>query len=262
MNTGSAVRRGARALVTGASSGIGAAFARELGARGLDLVIIARRESRLRELADEIRERSGVAVEMMVADLSEASDLSRVADAIAAHPVDVLINNAGFGMQGAFVKLDPAREAAEIALNCGAVVALAHAAATGMVQRRSGAIINVASTAAFQGVPYMAVYGATKAFVLSFSVALAGELAADGVRVTALCPGYTKTEFFAAGGVEPMAMVRTSEQVVATALRAIDRGRHVALDGPFNAVLAATPRFLPRPLVTRAVARAMRPKSG
>ena len=257
-----AVRRGARALVTGASSGIGAAFARELAARGLNIVITARREDRLRELASELRQRSAVEVDTIVADLGEAGGLAQVVDAIAARPVDVLINNAGFGTHGAFVKLDPKREADEVALNCSAVVALAHAAAPSMVQRRSGAIVNVASTAAFQGLPYMAVYGATKAFVLSFSVGLAGELASDGVRVTALCPGPTETEFFEAGNVARFPMPsRTSEQVVATALRAIERGRSVALDGPFNAVLAAAPRFLPRSVITRMVARSMGPRT-
>ena len=254
------VRRGARALVTGASSGIGAAFARELGRRGLDLVLTARSDERLEALANELRASYATRVETIAADLAEPAGIARVGAVLESRTVDVLINNAGFGTRERFAEADAERTANMIALNVSAVVALARIAAPGMVSRGGGAIVNVASTAAFQACPYMSVYGATKAFVLSFSTALAAELAGTGVRVTALCPGATETAFFA--GMQRLAgSYRTPAQVVGTGLRALERGRSVAIDGPQNNALAAGSRFLPRGVVTALSARLLRPSA-
>jgi hypothetical protein len=249
------------ALVTGASAGIGTAFAHELAGRGYDLVLVARRRDRLDALAAELATKhAGTNVRVLPADLEDAAGVRAVVDELARDgvAVDLLINNAGFGAHGSFVAMDPAKTAGQIALNVAALVALARAFAPGMVERRRGGIINVASTAGFQPLPGMAVYGATKAFVLSFSQALHEELRRSGVRVVALCPGATETEFFTIAGEKASVGTRRSvSDVVRTGLRALDKNQAVAIDGFVNAFSSNTVGLLPRALATRIAGRLM-----
>ncbi len=253
----------ATALVTGASSGIGEAFARAFAGRGDSLVLVARSVARLEALAAELTAEHGVRADALAADLSDPSAADAVVAELAARGivVDTLVNNAGFGTHGEFAALDPKRERDEIMVNCFAPVALTRALLPGMIARKAGAVINVGSTASFQPVPYMATYGATKAFVLSFSEALAEEVRVHGVRVVALCPGQTETAFFTEIEEARIGRPRTPEQVVATALRALDRGKVVAIDGAANYALANSNRFAPRRLVARIAAAMERPKS-
>ncbi|WP_309610338.1 SDR family oxidoreductase [Sphingomonas sp.] len=240
------------ALVTGASSGIGAEFARQLAARGHRLVLVARRLDRLDALVAEIGNARAVAL-----DLSEAGAAGRLMADLAAHGerVSLLINNAGFGMWGRFAVLDGARQRTMIDLNCGVLVELAHAILPDMLARKAGAILNVASTGAFQPGPRIAVYFATKAFVLSFSEALHEEVYRDGVTVTALCPGPTATEFGeVAGFIGNSAFARLSMAVgpvVRSGLDAIDSGRAVVIPGLANKAGAQGHRFLPRSWLRR-----------
>jgi short-subunit dehydrogenase len=251
------------ALVTGASAGIGWEFALQLAARGYDLILVARRRERLDELAARVRAEHGVErAEVIAADLADPAAPGTVAVAVAqlGLAVDLLVNNAGFGTHGRFEKLDPARETEEINVNVASLVALTHAFLPGMLERGNGGVINVASTASFQPVPYMAVYGATKAFVCSFSEALHEEVRRRGVRVIALCPGPTATEFFGTGHVlEPKAPIRTAGDVVRTGLAAYDTATPVAIDGLFNKLLIFFSRTLPRKSVLALAARIMGP---
>jgi short-subunit dehydrogenase len=250
------------ALITGASAGIGVEFARRLAARGYDLVLVARRRDRLDALAREIvAAHPRVRVDVIAQDLLEPSAIERIATELAAAnvAVDLLVNNAGFGAHGAFAQSDPASGANQIALNVAALVALSRAFVSGMVARGRGGIINVASTAAFQPLPQMAVYGATKAFVLSFSEALHEEVRRSGVRVLALCPGATDTEFFGiAGESAAVGTKRDVRDVVETGLRAFASKRAVAIDGLLNAALATGVRFMPRAAVRRTSAVLMK----
>ena len=217
------------ALITGASMGIGEAFAEALALRGYDLGLVARSGPALATIAERIRTVRGVRVETIVADLEDRNALERTGDEAQAQfgRVDLLINNAGFGAHGPFETLDPQRNLGQVRLNVEALVALTNRFAPAMLTRGTGGVINVASTAAFQPVPYMAVYGASKAFVLSFSEALAEEFRGRGVRVLALCPGATRTNFFSvAGDGAQVGRFRTSAQVVQTALRRL-RSRRV-----------------------------------
>ncbi len=256
--------RNRTALVTGASMGIGAAFARELAARGANVVLVARSTGKLRELAAELARSYAVGAEVVATDLSKPGAAKSVFDAVVARGlhVDFLVNNAGFGTYGRFDELPGARQLDEIMLNCAALVGLTHAFLPGMVSRGSGGVINVASTAAFQPVPYMAVYGATKAFVLSFSEALWAENRARGVRVLALCPGATETPFFEVVGAAEASLGRREkpELVVARALKALDAGRSHQISGTNNYLTAQAARFLPRATVAKATERMMRPR--
>lgn len=246
-------RRISRALVTGASAGIGEEFARQLASRGTSLVLVARRRERLQELADELAgpDRS---IEVLPADLTDAGDLGRVERRLTdPHaPVDLLVNNAGFGMYGEFTALDGERQLDMVTLNVAALTRLAHAIAPRLRAEGGGGIINVASTAAFQPDPYGAVYGATKAYVLSLSEALHEELRADGVRVTALCPGFTTTEFQDVASVNqgalPSPAVMTAEPVVRAGLDAFTRGQAVCLPGVVNKLLAHGSEISPSPV--------------
>jgi len=256
--------KGKTVLVTGASSGIGEAFARELAARGMDLVLVARSEDKLRTLAAELARGHGIRAETVAADLGGEGTAARLYDEVEGlgMRVDMLLNNAGFGTHGPFETLSPDRDHAEVMLNVSAVVDLSHAFLPAMVERGDGAVINVSSTAGFQPLPYMAVYGATKAFVLSFSEALWAEYRGRGVRVLALCPGATETPFFGVVGAEEASVGRrrAPQQVVATGLRALERGRGSAIDGAFNYWLAQTPRLAPRGLTALNSKRLMRPR--
>lgn len=246
--------------MTGASAGLGAEFARQLAARGVHLVLTARREPRLRELSDELRGRHGIDAAVVAADLAEDGEASRLwREATAGARIDLLINNAGFGAQGSFHEIDLEQQLAMVRLNCGALLELAHHAVAHM-RPRGGGIVNVSSLAGFQPVPTMATYGASKAFVLSLSEALHAENHASGVRVVALCPGRTPTEFQAIAGTgrvhEDAVGIRTPEQVVAAGLDALENDRGYVVPGAPNAVAAIGSRLAPRSLVMR-VARKM-----
>ena len=243
------------ALITGASAGLGVDFARQLAAKGQRLVLVARRKDRIEALAAELGNARAVA-----ADLSEAGAAERLMADLAAHDehVDLLVNNAGFGLSGRFTELDGKRQRQMIDLNCGALVELAHAVLPGMIERKTGAILNVASTAAFQPGPGMAVYFATKAFVLSFSEALHEEVKRHGVVVSALCPGPTATEFgevagYAASRPESR-LAADSASVVRAGLEGLGRGLAIVIPGLMNKTTAQAHRFLPRAAVRRLVA--------
>lgn len=253
------------ALITGASSGIGEQFAYALAGRKYDLVLTARREDRMNIVGAHARELGARRVEIIAADLGDRSAPQKIHHRVAAAGVqiDYLVNNAGFGTTGRFARLPLERELAEIDLNVTALVALTRLFLPAMVERRRGTIINVASTAAFQGVPFMSIYGATKAFVLSFSEGLAGELAGSGVNVLALCPGPVRTEFQAVaknenGRVPSFAYIDVAK-VVAQGISAAERGRKVYISGMMNFVGAQATRFLPRAIVNRIARGLYRP---
>lgn len=255
---------GKTALVTGASSGIGKAFARELAGRGTDVVLVARSEEKLQALAEDLRREYGVRSEVVVADLSEEGVGAEIRDEVERRglTVDILVNNAGFATHGLFEELDPARDRKQVAVDVAAVADMAHAFLPGMVSRGDGAVVNLASVASFQPTPYMAVYGASKAFVLSFSVALAEEYRGRGVRVVALAPGATETAFHDVAGAEEalVGRMRAPEQAVATALRALERGRSIAVDGRSNTLQAHVQRLLPQTLAARIAGRVIHPQ--
>ncbi len=248
------------ALVTGASAGIGLAFAERLAKDGHDLVLVARRGERLEALAKRLSESDGTNVEVLVADLCDAGDLLTVEQRVA-EGLDLLVNNAGFGTVGAFQDLDPDGEEREVLLNCLALLRLTRAALPPMVERGSGGVINVSSMAGFLPAPYNATYGATKAFVNSFTEALAEELRGTGVTVQALCPGFTRTEF------QDVAQVDTSsipsfawmevEPVVDASLRALESGEVVCVPGLGNRLASLGARSFPRGLAARAMATAL-----
>lgn len=247
------------ALVTGASAGIGAAFARALSARGDDVVLVARSKPRLDDLAAALRRDHGVEVEILAADLTNTADLATVEARVAEaeRPVDVLVNNAGFGTVGSFDALPVEREDEEIRLNVLALVRLTHAALGAMTARGHGAILNVSSVAGYQPSPRMATYGATKAFVSSFTQAVHEEAKSRGVHVMVLCPGFTRTDFQERAGVDqsdvPAFAWMSAEAVVDDALRALDARRAVCVPGALNRVTALLSDMAPAG-VTRRVA--------
>ncbi len=242
------------ALITGASAGLGVDFARQLSARGRRLVLVARRRDRLDKLAAELGNARAIGL-----DLSKPGAAGKLVADIAGsgEHVDLLVNNAGFGLTGRFAELDGERQRAMIDLNCGTLVELAHAVLPGMIERGTGSILNVASTAAFQPGPGMAVYFATKAFVLSFSEALHEELRPQGITVTALCPGPTATEFGEVAGFAPSSpssrLAARSGPVVEAGLRGLETGRAIIIPGQMNKATAQANRFFPRAMVRRAV---------
>lgn len=249
-------------LITGASSGIGAAFARKVAKRGRNVLLVARSEDKLIALCNEIGRTSGIRAQYVAMDLTEADAPQRLFEETGKRGllVDMLVNNAGFGSMGDFEKLDRATELEMIDLNVKSLVALTHVFLGPMRERRQGTIINVASTAGFQAVPFMATYAATKAFVLSFSEALWEENRPHGIHVLALCPGVTDTNFFAASKIDrpPMRTIQTSEEVVDSALRALGRRKPFVISGWTNWLTTEAERFVPRALVTRFVGKALR----
>ena len=240
------------ALVTGASAGLGVEFARQLSKRGWRLVLAARRKERLEELAAELGNARTVTTDLNVPGATKRL-IANIESA--GEQVDLLINNAGFGLRGYFAEQDPSRLRQMIDLNCGALTELCRAVLPGMIERRSGAILNVASTAAFQPGPGMAVYYATKAFVLSFSEALHEEAKPHGVKVTALCPGPTRTEFGdVAGFDDTTGLTRISmdaEPVIRRGLAALESNRAVVITGTLNRAIAFSTRFAPRSLARK-----------
>jgi short-subunit dehydrogenase len=240
------------ALITGASAGLGVEFARQLSKRGHRLVLAARRKERLDQLAKELGNARSIAVDLSKKDA--AAKLMADIEA-AGEEVEILVNNAGFGLIGRFAELDAKRERQMIDLNVGTLTDLCRAVAPQMIARKSGGILNVASTAAFQPGPKMAVYFATKAFVLSLSEALHEELKPHGVRVTCLCPGPTRTEFgevagFGGNGLFDRVAMNAPE-VVEAGLNALDNNRAVVVTGLVNKIGAASTRFAPRALVRK-----------
>ncbi|OZC75161.1 oxidoreductase [Rhodococcus sp. 06-462-5] len=254
---GSRYRPG-RSLVTGASSGIGAEFARALAARGSDLVLVARREDRLTALAKELEQEHGIRCRTVAWDLSEEASGRRLRE-IVPEQIDLVVNNAGFAVQGTFADGDADDFERLIAVDIRAVVDICSAFLPDMIDRRDGTIVNVASTTAFQPVPSLAVYAAAKAFVLSFSQSLWYESTQNGVRVFALNPGPTRTEFFDVIGDSAAATgtYQTPNEVVATALRALDakRSRPQVISGRRNTVQAIAAGLVPARVLLPALAR-------
>lgn len=249
-------------LITGASTGIGAAFARKLAARGRNVLLVARSEDKLIALCNELGRLTSIRAQYVALDLREPDAGAQLLEETKKREleIDMLINNAGFGSMGDFVKLDIDRELEMIELNVRAVVDLTHRFLGPMRERKRGTIINVASTAAFQGVPYMATYAATKAFVLSFSEAIGEENRLHGIHVMALCPGVTETNFFEASKIDrpPMRTIQTAEEVVDTALRALARQKTVVISGWTNFLTVEAERFVPRSMVTKVAGKALR----
>lgn len=244
------------AVVTGASAGIGEAFARALARDGFGLLLVARRRRRLEKLARELRERHGAQVEILTADLSRLARLRAVEAALEESPnLELLVNNAGVGDFRAFHESDREREDQMLRVNVLAAVRLAHAALPGMVRRRRGAVINVSSTAGFAPCPRFATYGGTKAFLNSFTEALHEELRGTGVRVQALCPGLTHTEIFERARVDtsglPEFFWMEPGDVVAESLAALDRGDVICVPGLANRALSTLTRVLPHAAASR-----------
>jgi uncharacterized protein len=248
-------------LVTGASAGLGAGFARQLAAGRKSLVLVARRLDKLESLAAELRKNHGIKVFVEASDLSAAGAVKNLMARLANQDleVDCLINNAGFGLNGKFLELDGDKQRDMITLNCTALTELCHAVLPAMIARKSGHILNVASTAAFQAGPLMAVYYASKAYVLSFSEALHEEMLPHGIHVSALCPGPTETEFFhgADMGASVLAkMARKPDRVVADGLNALKNNKAFVVSGLMNKLMAQSTRFAPR-FFTRKLAKSL-----
>lgn len=251
--------RGKTALITGASSGIGVEFANQLAARGANLVLVARRKDRLQIVADAVKLTHKVEATVIVADLSEVGAADKLFKTLARKKisVDVLVNNAGFGTFGKFKNEDIEKISEEIRLNISTLVELSRLALPAMLNKDDGVIVNIASTAAYQPVPFMAVYAATKAFVLSFTEALWGELIGTKVVAIALSPGGTKTEFFevASNGKAPggLGKLETVEQVVTVAMNALDKETPPpsVISGAANYALATSGRLVPRKMLVK-----------
>jgi short-subunit dehydrogenase len=246
-----------RALVTGASAGIGRSLAEILARRGHDLVVVARDGARLEQLADELRRADAVCCEVVVADLADDRQLHDVASRLAeGDAVDVVVNNAGYGSSGHFVDSQLDVEVGEIRLNIEALTVLSYAALTAMVPRGKGGLLNVSSTAGFQPTPNQAVYGATKAYVTSFTEALHEEVLRSGVRVTALCPGFTRTEFHERGNIDtrrmPSFVWMDAGDVAKAGLDGLEANRAVVVPGAANKVLAGATHLGPRSFVRSA----------
>ena len=255
------------ALVTGASAGIGDSFARLLGERGYDLVLVARDVGRLEAVAKELEGAFGATVQVLPADLTDPDQLAiieaRCHDRSA--PIDMLVNNAGFGTFGPLHTLDLDTEAREIQLNVVALVRLTHAAATEMFQRGKGGILNVSSLAGFQPGPSNATYSATKAFITSFTEAVHEELKGSGVKVTVLCPGFTRTGFQAVANAPaetiPGFMWQEAEEVARAGLDALAKNKAVAIPGNLNKVLGNFSAVMPS-AITRRLGAAVLKRSG
>jgi len=249
-------------LITGASSGIGEVFARKLAALGHNLLLVARSEDKLINLCNELGRIKSTRAQYVALDLSKPDAPAQLFEETRKRglEIDFLINNAGFGSMGDFAQLDLQRELNMIDLNVRSLVELTHRFLVPMRERKSGSIINIASTAGFQPVPFMATYAATKAFVLSFSEALWEENRPHGVKVMALCPGVTSTNFFDASRMQrpPARISQTPEQVVDAALRGLKRGKSHVISGWMNFFMIESERLVPRSLVLRTAGAVLR----
>jgi short-subunit dehydrogenase len=252
-------------LITGASSGIGEIFALEMASKGKNVVLVARTESKLDQLSERIERTYQVRAEVIVSDLSEEDAPQKVYEECQNRgiEIDILINNAGFATHGWFEQVDRSRQQDEIMLNVLALTNMTHLFLPDMLQKENGAIINISSTAAFQPDPYMAVYGATKAYVLSFTEALYEENRKRGVQFLALCPGSTETSFFDVVGADEASVGKrdTPEHVVAVAMRALESGKPYAVPGTRNYWTAQFSRLMPRKSMLRIVGSMLRPRS-
>jgi short-subunit dehydrogenase len=241
------------AVVTGASSGLGVEYAKELAARGANLVLVARRKEALDELAAKITKNSGVKVQTIALDLSTPTSAKKLMAELKKLKIEpqILINNAGFGTSGRFTKENAVKVQDEIQLNVGTLVDLTHAVLPAMIAAKAGAIVNIASTAAYQPVPGMAVYAATKAFVLSFTSAVWGETKDTGVRVLAVSPGATATDFFNVAGATPSGALAPISDVIKTTFDALDAKKSVpsVIVGGRNSFMATVSKMLPAKLV-------------
>lgn len=247
------------ALITGASSGIGECFARAVAARGKSLVLVARSGDKLQVLAEELNKRHGVKTECIALDLTAPGAAGRLADELVRRQIeiDLLVNNAGFGVQGRFWEASLERQSAIIDLNVKALLELTHVLLPPMVRKGAGSIVNVSSTASFQPLPYTSVYAASKAFVTSFSMGLTEELRPLGIRVVTLCPGTTRTNFFQAGGYKALNFrisFQSPEAVAAAGLRKLDRGGGLVLSRPLDNLMIFVERLLPRSWLARLTA--------
>ena len=253
------------ALITGASSGIGEQFARRLAGLGMHLVLCARREDAMKALADDLDTRHGTRCEIIALDLSQAESAGKLVDEIQQRGIEIelLVNNAGFGMVGSMEETGVDRVMEMIRLNIGTLTELCYRLAEPMVQRKHGAIINIASVAAFQPLAFMGPYAASKAYVLHLSEALWAELKDHGVTVMALCPGITKTSFFDVAGAPEMlksGASQTPEQVVKTALKYLEKKRQYVVCGWKNYLLSLMTRLASRKIVVNESRKHVRPK--
>jgi short-subunit dehydrogenase len=251
------------ALVTGASAGIGAALARELARCGAKLILTARRKDRLESLAAELAA-SGTEARIVAADLNDAAAPQKIYDATegAGLRVDILVNNAGLGQYGAFYASPIEQEMSQVRVNCEAMARLTRFFVPRMVERRQGWVLILASTASFQPVPYLSTYAATKAFDRFFALGLAAEVARFGVKVTALCPGATESEFFdiARASAFKGPRMQSAEEVARLGVAALARGQRTPLPSIGGRVTASLVRFLPTGLITYYVEKIARPK--
>lgn len=247
------------ALITGGSAGIGHELAKVFAAEKFNLILVARNEARLKQVADELRAQHGIEIKTLVKDLSLANAPQEIFDALHDTPISVLVNNAGFGWRGAFAEGDLQHAALEMMhVNMDSLVALTRLFVPPMLARKQGRIMNVASTAAFQPGPFANIYFASKAFVLSFSIALAEELEGTGVTVTALCPGSTRTEFFERAGMQNLrrdGLMMDAGVVAQTGYRGLMRGKRVVIPGMLNKLSATLANFVPTRLTTKIVRR-------
>lgn len=256
--------KGKWALVTGASSGIGVALARELARHGAKLALTARREDRLEALAAELRT-DGAEVRVIKANLLDQAAPVRIFDDLAAEgiEVEILINNAGIGQYGAFIESPAEQELSQVSVNCDAIVRLTRLFLPRMVAQGQGWIMVVASTASFQPVPYLSTYAATKAFARFFALGIGEEVARYGVKVTALCPGPTKSEFFTVARAHILESrgVQSAEAVARIGLDALANGRHTVVPNVPGQLTSFLVRFIPVKLIIRVIELAMRPAS-
>src|ERR1700719_565702 len=259
--------RGKWALITGASAGIGVALAKELAAGGANLVLTARRQERLEELARELAAKHKIKTAIFAADLADVSVPEKIYAFTRTQGiiVELLVNNAGFGAYGELHSVEVKRLLDMVQVNCAALVHLTRLYVPDMVARRSGDILILASTASFQAVPYISTYAATKAFDLLFAEGLAEEMKPYGVRVCALCPGSTETEFQEVAGqssiVAAMKNRETAEKVAHVGLQALAAGKSYVISGTGNYLGAHAQRLVPRRIVTRIAASMFRPQA-
>lgn len=249
-------------LITGASSGIGAEIARQIAERGYDVTLAARRIDRLTKLAAELEHDHGVTATAVECDISDPAARKQLLDGIkkSDRHVDILVNNAGCGTEGNFADHKAKAELGQIELNVLALTALTHAVLPGMIKRGSGAVLNVASTAAFQPMPRQAVYAATKAFVLSFSNAIGKELSGTGVSVTALCPGPTKTEFFGPRmekleSSTPGIFWQSAEDCAKDGVEGLFKRKRIVIPKAINRLSALSGSYTPTPITLEALDR-------
>lgn len=265
MDKSAAKWKGKWALVTGTSAGIGKALAEELAANGTNLVLTARRRERLEDLARSLTVKHEIRAEFFAADLADPAAPEKILAFTREKKIDIelLINNAGFGNYGEFAASDRSRQLEMVQVNCSAVVNLTHLFLPAMIERHSGDILIVASTAAFQAVPYISTYAATKVFDLSFAEGLAEEMKPHGIRVCALCPGSTESEFLQVANQSHLRASNTrretSEKVAKTGLRALAAGKSYVISGTGNYFGAQVQRLVPRRVVTSIAAKMFRP---